>query len=43
VLMNEDPADLPARLALYKQVIRMVSHRKRSYMRSVLDMRAHLV
>jgi len=43
VLMNEEPADLPARLALYKQVVRILSHRKQSYMRCMIDMRAYLV
>lgn len=43
VVMNEEPADLVSRLALYKQVIRMISHRKQSYMRCMLDMHAHLV
>jgi hypothetical protein len=43
VLMNEEPADLPARLALYKQVIRMLSHRNQSYMHCMIAMRAYLV
>jgi len=42
VLMNEEPADLPTRLALYKQVVRMLSHHKQSYMRCMIDMRAYL-